>query len=208
MKTSKTYTLSYLFGQIKRSKYKTTLAVYFRVSLSKELVEMWRELGFELYSDIKGPISLKDHPRIVVQIDSLHRVSSHADLLILDEIESTVPHLLGSIYLNKQTEFNALKNYIKKTPNIVLADANLCDTTIELLLGKRTEECHKILNTYQSYTNLKARITHNKNALIHTILKHIEEGKRIVIPTNSKAFSKTINKLVRRRFPDKKVLLS
>ena len=108
MKTSKTFTLSKIFGQIKRSKYKTILAVYFRVSLSKELVEMWRELGFELYSDIKGPINLKDHPRVVIQIDSLPRVTNRSELLILDEIESTTAHLCSSVYLNKQTAFNAL----------------------------------------------------------------------------------------------------
>jgi hypothetical protein len=207
MKTGKTYALPITFGPpSKDNKFHCIIVVYFRISLSKELIAKWKHLGFILYSDIQGPIDTKKYPRIIVQIDSIHRIQGKSDLLILDEIESTFSHLCSSKNLDQQKCFNTLRNYITKTPKVLMADANLTDATVNLFSGKRNK-CIKILNEYKSFDKVNAQIIHTKAALFKSIYDQLDNNKRIVIPTNSKTFSKKIYKLITEKYPDKKVLL-
>lgn len=204
MMTGKTYTLPPLFSD---PKYNSIVVVYFRVSLSKELMKKWESLGFALYSDLKGAIKLKDHPRVIIQVDSLPRLQGKTDLLILDEIESTYTHLCSSTYLNHQECYNTLKNYIQYTPKVLLADANLSDETLNALLKKRMDQTVKVLNTYQSFTHISANIFSDQEAFREQIIELLQQNKRLVIPTNSKSFSKKIDVVIRKMFPEKKVLL-
>ena len=48
MNTGKTYSLPHLFND-----YKVKVVVYFRISLNISIFNKWKDLGFELYSDIK-----------------------------------------------------------------------------------------------------------------------------------------------------------
>ena len=81
MKTGKTYAMPSIFNQ-----YKNIVVVYFRISLNKEIHAKWKLHNFEIYNEIKGDINLEDHPRVIIQIDSVHRLTGQCQLLILDEI--------------------------------------------------------------------------------------------------------------------------
>ena len=136
MNTGKTYSLPNLFTQFQK-----IVVIYSRISLNVSIYNKWKQYGFEIYSDIKeSSINTNLHNRVIVQIDSLHRLSGSIDLLILDEIETTHEHLCGSKLLEKTNEcFQTLMNYTKYTPKIILADANLKDDTINHLLQTREQ---------------------------------------------------------------------
>jgi len=205
MNTGKTYSLPSLFND-----YKRIIVVYSRISLNEAIYNKWKLHGFELYSNIKTSMIDTDiHQRIIVQIDSLHRVINTCDLLILDEIETTHEHLCGSRLLEKTSEcFQTLMSYTKHTQKIIMSDANLKDETINHLLTQRTNKINtiKIKNTYQSFCNIKTRFYFDDKIFLDSIQSFAKNNKKIVIPTNSKKKAKIMEKIILDVRPDYKIL--
>lgn len=206
MNTGKTYCIKNLFP-----KYQKIIVVYQRITLNNEIYQKWKDFGFELYSNIKDYylIDTEKHPRVIVQVDSLHRLRGSCDLLLLDEIESLTEHLCGSTYMQKTSEvFRTLCNYVKNTPKIILADANLRDDTVNILFeGKRNREVYKIENKYLSFDHIQTCFYNCSDTFTKHLLSALEDGKKIVVPTNSKSKAKLFSKLIREKFPYLKVLL-
>ena len=101
MFTGKTHSLPRIFNI-----FGCILIIYFRVSLGEEIHEKLKPHGFEFYADLKGVIDLKKHPRLIIQIDSLHRIIGNIDLLVLDETESLLSHLCSSVYLGSINRYD------------------------------------------------------------------------------------------------------
>jgi hypothetical protein len=201
MKTGKTFAMPSIFNQ-----YQTVVVVYFRISLNKEIHSKWKQHGFEIYNEIKGDINLEEHPRIIIQVDSVHRLIGQCQLLILDEIESLESHLCSSEYIEKERCFNVLQNYIKYSNKLIVCDATLTDDTIEAFTSKRKGKLFKILNQYKSYNHITATNIHIKEELFRRIEDLLTNNKNIVIPTNSKAFCRKISKFIQNNFPNIKLL--
>jgi hypothetical protein len=201
MKTGKTFAMPSIFHQ-----YQTIVVVYFRISLNKEIHAKWKQHGFEIYNEIKGDINLEEHQRIIIQIDSVHRLTGQCQLLILDEIESLESHLCCSEYIEKERCFNVLQNYIKYSNKLIICDATLTDDTIEAFTSKRKGKIFKILNQYKSYNHITATNIHIKEELFRHIEDLLTNNKNIVIPTNSKAFCRKISKFIQTNFPNIKLL--
>jgi len=203
MNSGKTFTIPTIFNQ-----YKNIIVVYSRITLCKAILNNWKHHGFELYSDIKDyKINLIKHNRIIIQLDSIHRLMGPCDLLILDEIETTHEHLCGSKKLNKTVEcYSSLNSYIKKTNKIIVADANLKDETLDLFFYKRKNSIIKINNTYNSLSHINCQITSNKHELSDKIFNLLELNKNIVIPTSSQIFGEMIEKQINEKFPSLKTL--
>ena len=202
MMTGKTYALPKLFEGLS-----SIVVVYFRITLSKELLRKWKSLGFVLYSDLKGDIDLTKTPRVIIQIDSIYRLQGKTDLLVLDEIESTYTHLCAFKQIDHTKCFNTLMDYITHSPKVLLADANLSDETVNVLAKERIDRCVKISNTYKSFSHLKAEFTTDKDSFNELIIQLLRMNKRIVIPTNSKSYSIRIQEIIQHLFPDLKTLL-
>ena len=70
------------------------LFVTARVSLSMQTMELLRGLGFTMYADLSGAVSLQEHPRLIFQIESLPRVFSSDmepfDAVYADEIAQSI----------------------------------------------------------------------------------------------------------------------
>ena len=219
MNTGKTYSLPNLFNDFQK-----IVVIYSRISLNVSIYNKWKQYGFEIYSDIKeSSINTNLHNRVIVQIDSLHRLSGSIDLLILDEIETTHEHLCGSKLLEKTNEcFQTLMNYTKYTPKIILADANLKDDTINHLLQTREqtrtqtrEQNHtnnnttnilKIKNTYLSFCTIKTRFYFDEKIFFDKIQTFVKNDKKIVCPTNSKKKAKLLEKIILDVNPTYKIL--
>jgi hypothetical protein len=201
MNTGKTYSMPVLFNN-----YRRIIVVYHRISLNLSIYEKWKQYGFELYSDISDyKINLDDNPRIICQLDSIHRIIGKCDLLILDEIESTHEHLCGSKMLNETDKCSkTLINYIKNTPKIIACDANLKDETCNILFDKKN--IIKIENTYKSFHYRSCNVYHSKESLIEKLYELVDLKKNIVIPTNSKKQAKKIEKLLSKKYDYLKIL--
>jgi len=200
MNTGKTYTLPNLFNT-----YKVKVVVYFRISLNISIYNKWKDLGFELYSDIKDDIiKTTKHHNIIIQIDSLHRIQGKVDLLILDEIESTQEHICSSKYINKNKEYSCLKNMIKNTPKIIACDANLKDETVNTIFNNRN--IIKVENTFKSFSNLSCNFFFDREDLIQKVFDLLSSNKNIVIPTNSIKISEDLYSIITKRYPELNVL--
>lgn len=198
MFSGKTFSIPTLFES-----YKSIIVVYHRISLNKAIFEKWKQYGFELYSDIKTQtIRLDDHPRIIIQLDSIHRILGKCDLFLADEIESTISHLCGSKYITKTHECcKYLLNYIKHSPKVIICDANLQNSTIDNLIPQYRSTI-KIENTFKTFSNTKCTIYQDSNQAIDKLLSLVDQNKRIVIPTNSKKKAKQLKKLILKRNPN------
>ena len=195
MNTGKTHGMPSLF-----STHEKIIVVYQRVSLNLSIHEKWKQYGFELYSEIEDYIIRSDvHPRIIVQVDSLHRLRGKCDLLILDEIESVHEHLCGSRMNDNVAEcWRTLSNYIRHTEKIIACDANLKDETCQLLFTNKIVT--KIENTYQSFRGMRCQMILSPEKVIEKIFELLDNGKNVVIPTNSKARAKRMEKLILKRY--------
>ena len=218
MNTGKTYALAPHFPKFKR-----IVIVYFRVSLNVAIYESLKKYDFTLYSELQGPIDTDKYPRVIVQIDSLHRLEGAVDLVVLDEIESTLAHMMTKkSYDNDYAErmnqtsvkkmWDPLKSYIKHSPKVILCDATLQDTTVDSLLELRKKDsntrCIKVQNTYHSYSHNKVKLHIKKRvSAVPHIIRLLSEGKRLVVPTNAQQEAEKLYITLTKRFPEKSICL-
>ncbi len=212
MNTGKTYTLKNLF-----SDKSTVLFVYSRIALCESKFDELKSHGFKIYNNLgdkrdtlKDSEIVKDlvinsekYPRVICQIDSLWRVKGKYDIVVLDETEALVEHLVGSPHIKDKNSFNSLMMYSAWCKLLILADANLTDSTVKLFSGGR-KSVVKVLNTWTSLMGLKVHLANSKKYIIQKIIDDIGLGKRLVIPTNVKKVAQEIYELLCNRFPDKK----
>jgi hypothetical protein len=207
MATAKTQALIPLLPKFHR-----VMFVYFRVSLNKEMHSKLASQDFVLYTDVEHKtdylINSGKYPKLIIQVDSLHRVRGAFDLLVLDEIESTLSHLL-TFTKNFKECWKSLKTYCMNTKQVVCCDATLQDGSLKALFGPRIKnEAIKITNLFARNSDYTAHIIRNKSELfvrLHTEL--ITNNKNIVFPTNSNAFAKVVYTFFTHNFKDLKILL-
>jgi len=191
--------------------HKRIIVIYHRISLNQALHEKWKHEGFHLYSEIKEPVIKMDvYKRVIICADSLHRLRGAVDLLILDELESLHEHICGSSLLkNKGAVFYTLKDYIDHTPKIITCDGCLKDNTCDTLFKSKLERGAKMVkveNDYQVFTDKRMTIFKDKHFAIHTLLSLVDQGKRIVVPTNSKTCGNELVQLIKQSHPDLHIL--
>jgi hypothetical protein len=109
--------------------------------------------GFMLYSDIKTRYI--DYPKIIVQIDSFHRITCEFDILIFDECEYVMFQIGGIRDKNLNDVWNKFLLYTKYTDKVFLMDALLTNTTYNFFANFRQQksdhECIKLHNLYKPY---------------------------------------------------------
>jgi hypothetical protein len=179
------------------------LVVLFRVTLVTELVNKWKHLGFTSYQECDKYIHSSKYPRMIVQIDSLHKVTGKFDLLILDEIESTVNHITSGHIKHFEPSYRNFITYCKKTPKVFCMDATLQDITVDTLF--KNSSVIKIKNTYQSYKKANVGFTHCKAHFIQMCISDLQQGKKIIIPSNSERFIVYLREVVHKTLPELRV---
>ena len=220
MNTGKSFALNSVFQQ---PNYKSIVCVYFRVSLATEKHQAWKSHGFELYTDLpKGIIDLASHPRIIVQIDSLHRLRRPCDLLVLDEIESTISHMVNKPIDSYASEsilktkspfdgssnlgmYRALKDYTENAPKVYISDATLSDTIVDTLFPN-SREVLKVDNAYQSFTDIKVNYSMDKTAVTEYALERLQQGKKLAIASNWKSQCAEIYSKIMSKIPTCRIL--
>jgi hypothetical protein len=204
MFTGKTHSLPELFKT-----HQKVLIVYHRISLNEAIFNKFQKFGFKLYSKIEGPIDMDKHKRVICQIDSLHRINNKCDLIILDEIESTLSHISQSPHMTKRDDvFRTLKTYIKKSNYLISCDANLKQQTINFINDIRENKPNIILhNTYKSLQHYKYTFLPSFEQTIHTIKQKCDQDKKVIIVSNSKDRLQVIHNIIKQDYPDKSIKL-
>jgi hypothetical protein len=196
MRTFKSQNIKGLFD-----KFHSIAIVSFRRSLDKALTNEFCDYGFKLYSDIEEPkIKSNIYPRVVCQIDSINRLYNNYDLIIFDEINSVLTHLITGSKEKKEI-FDALTQRIEHTNKIICLDAFLDNRVVSLF--EKYRGCIVLENQYESFKNKNVKIRNITQhpgikggkkfyTLLNNIKKDMEEYKKLYIPCNSLTKAKLI----------------
>jgi hypothetical protein len=161
-----------------------------RQTLTRQIFGKFKKYGFANYIDEKG--SLFDHPKIIVQIDSLFRIATYDDdhqlninaydLVIIDEIEGNLNHY-SSPFLNKNIEtnrstFDFMVTCLRNAKKVLLLDADVGSRTSSLV--SHMGQAIVINNNYKPPQKTFA-ITNDPGRFDKSILDDVGEGKNICI---------------------------
>ena len=121
--------------------YDKVIFVSFRRSFTKEIARRLSHANFVSYMNVEGKIT---DARVIVQFESLCRIDmtppegagSMYTLVILDEAKSIVGQaVLASQTRSMESQYGAFKGILVSARHILLMDAFLDDTTINLYSG-------------------------------------------------------------------------
>lgn len=178
--------------------------ITFRQTFSNHIYGLFND--FELYSNIKGSISSDKHKKVIVQVESLYRLQldeeNIIDLLVLDEVESILSQLGSGLHKNFNSSFAMFLWMLSTAKHVICMDANLSDRTYNILMKFRKHDIFFHCNKWQSSKDDIFYITDDKNLWISHLIEHIEDDKKIVVPTNSITEAKTCELLIREAFPN------
>jgi hypothetical protein len=181
--------------------------ISFRILFSIELKEKFP--NFTNYLDIKTKqYSLKKTEKIIIQLDSLHKliIDVKPDILILDEIESVLNQFSSPYIKNIKLIWEIFLCLLNISKKVLCMDANITLRTINLLTN-----CYSINNiiyhhnTYSTLKNDKYYILFNFNIFIKILDDLIKDGNKIVIPINSLKRAKIIYKYIITKYPNIKI---
>ncbi len=166
---------------------KSILFISFRRSLERKYLE---DLDlFENYEDIDSRyIDPANHPRLVIQINSLHRIIGTYDFIVLDEV-SYVFDTLISYCDNKVRIYNVLKQLLESCEKLVCMDAYISKEDIDYIKALRpNRKNYTILN---EVPEIRGNVLfYEKDNFLHKLITDIDSGYKIIFASNSKTFLK------------------
>jgi hypothetical protein len=183
--------------------YKKIVIISFRKTLDREYVNNFKD--FELYLDInenENIYDLEKHNKIVIQIDSIHKLFGKCDLLVLDEYTYSCFHLVEFTKERKQC-YDTLKEYVQKTKHIIVLDAYLNGYYLKWFkeLGRKI---YFVKNNYKKHIDKEIiNYSNNIGPFIEAIIKYLKDNKKIVLCTNKRSFLEKIEDIVKNTIKNK-----
>ncbi|KGW92081.1 plasmid replication protein, CyRepA1 family [Burkholderia pseudomallei] len=174
---------------------RSVLQISHRQSLSTVLSN---ELDLKCYLDDK-----EAHWRYSVSLDSIELVQHCAyDVLILDESEQALRHLIGETTKeNREAIFNVLVKLAWSAKQIICLDADMTDELTGYAMSKlrRDFESDRVLAIVNKWKMDRAiEIYQDKNHLIAELVTAIFGGKRVYIPVSELGLANTLKSLLER----------
>jgi len=197
-------------GRIGRALPPILRYISFRQTFSQNIQEHFPD--FQLYSSYQGELDANRFPRLIIQVESLHRIPMGVspepiDLLILDEVESVLVQFSSGLHKHLNMAFAMFTWLLRTARYVICMDANLSDRTYRTLERMRGGPLHFHWNKYERAKNDSFSFTTNRAIWLTSLLEAIREGNKVVIPTNSLTEAKIIYDLISRDFRDKKLRL-
>lgn len=147
-----------------------------------------------------------------VCFDSIEMVSFTSqpyDLVIVDEVEQVLSHLLSSTVRDPLGFFRAFKQLISNAKSVVALDADLGWTSYLTLSSMRASKRMNIQsNSLTVYINefkpegKEIAIYKNNRQLIGSLLQDIEQGRKIYFSSNSKKRIDSTYDAIKKEYPD------
>lgn len=174
--------------------------VSFRQTFASNIKESFPD--FTLYSDVRGDILT--HPRLIVQVESLHRIevtSDPPDLLILDESESIFEQFESGLIRRFSQACAKFIYMLKYAKHVICMDANITSRTVNILKKIREKPIFYHHNTHKNATEYEYQVT-SSGAVWATLLdRQLRAGARVAVPVSSLNMANTIADIMRRRHP-------
>ena len=210
MKLGKTKALkNYLENNSIDNKY--VIFISFRILFTLDVNKNF--LDFKNYLNLKNKnkISIKEHKKIIIQIESLHKLSLDVipDLLILDESESILGQFSSPYCKNNlRTIWEIFEFLLRTSKKVICMDANLGERTFNVfnkIYNIRDMYLH--YNTYSTMANDDYVFIFNINKFIEKLSYYITNNKKVVVPVNSLKKAKLIYKYLQENFKEKNICL-
>lgn len=148
---------------------------------------------------------LISYHNLVTTLHSLHHFeNSDLDLLILDELAQTLRCFEGNLKHGDKI-YRVFCDVIRTARRVVVNGADLTQREIDFVRNLRKGKPHWF---YLKPNIKKSRVVlyGNKKQLIAKIFEAIANGQDIIIPANSKGFTKNLARQIQEKFPDCKLL--
>jgi hypothetical protein len=151
----------------------------------------------------------KDHYGVC--LDSIYKVSFTSkpyDLIIIDEVEQVLAHLLAETVDDASGYFSALKQLISTAKNVVVLDADVdwCSflTLTSMRSGTassgRSSQVNVLINEYKVKSQT-IEIVSSRPELLGQIKKNVADGKKIYVSSNSKLRIERTAAALKEQFP-------
>ncbi len=171
---------------------------------------------FTLYSDVKGPLTQN---RLIVQIESLHRVEitpdiDPPDLLVMDECESIFEQFESGLHKSFGLAWGVFQWMIRTSRYLIAMDANLSDRTYRILQRMRVDyynlkypanalrSLYYHHDKYQNQVDDRYYFTTDKNKWYYCAQQAIADGYRITVPISSLREAEIFRKDVETKHPE------
>lgn len=188
---------------------KSVLWITHRCSLNDAIWGKIKDMNFVKYNETKSNPILAN--RILVQMESLSRVgiidelnqARKFDIVILDESESLVCQATSNNFIDKTKAIAVLKYSVRYCHQLIMLDDDIDELSLSFYEKWRSShrpdvECMKLLNTKKPYENRNILFVHNEGQLTYKIINAVfNEGWKVVIPTNSIAFARRIEMILK-----------
>lgn len=177
---------------------KSAIIISFRKTFANDMKKRYK--NFSLYSDIDGEIDLNQHPKLIIQIESMWRIKYPLpiiEVIILDEIESIWSQFSSTYFRDFYGSINAFEKLIKISKKIICMDANVSKRTFSLLPLIRTDfglNYSYYKNIYNPSKDCKYYIISEFYRIIAIITKYVQKKKKIAIMTSSIKRSEQLKK--------------
>ena len=193
---------------IERQPEMRVLIVLPRISLSDDYMVEYRRLGFEIYTEMNQKGDIRGN-RVIVCFPSIDRVKGRFDLLVIDELKvaKDLQHTLvrkngrkGNKKTKERSCYETMCQYVAETKRVYIADALLTNAQVLEMsrMRERTRSYDERVTIYQNmnmkHQGKKVYTVNDKSLMINMITKWVREGKRVVVPTNSKSYAEYLNK--------------
>jgi hypothetical protein len=173
------------------------LILSFRISFTKDIEAKIKRAGIEIFSykKIKSrEIDLRNHQRVIIQINSLHRIAMMKKelnwlphLLVLDESESLLSQFDHSaLYPMLCPIKNTYETLMRNSEKVICMDACLGPRTLELI--KLTRKNVKYIDNRFKKGADKTYYIVEPYHLTASIIAKLEEGDNVVCCSNMKSF--------------------
>jgi Origin of replication binding protein len=143
-------------------------------------------MQFECYDseECSGTICSKDHPRLIIEYESLHRVQGSFNYVILDEFRSTASTMVASTNGERiAVHWDMLKHLGNMALKVLFLDADMtvdsCSYKLQDVLMKSRTECRMhVLMAYFIRCDKGAKLSHEDDCEFTVLRKFMEESKR------------------------------
>lgn len=167
---------------------------------------------------VNGKIEVYNDPSdfYAICLDSLMRLNPakhRYDVVIIDEVEQVLSHLLSSTLGAKRSNIMALlQEYLKQARQVFALDADLSELTLGVINAMDTDWPDRlefaVINQYKPEGRSVRMYNHPRAShLLGVMVDYLKKGKRCYVCTNSRKQAKKIFRQAQQQFPNIKAMV-
>jgi len=178
-----------------------------RRSFAQDVERVFRDLGFQNYMNIDESRIVAS--RVIVSLESLQRIGSQPDVLVIDEAPEMMQQMLATTVKQKSYTFYLWKQQIRKAKFIILASDDMTERPVAFVRGIRGDKQDQVVFYKHSGggTRGKVAFVSSLQDTIKLLMDQLYDGKRVVVNCASKELANQLKERIEREMADKKVLL-